>query len=159
MRHRVAAAATLSIAAVLGAASPVLASGQTEHFSLMDVSTNESSVVYSVIATGDFTAGGTAMMTGKVVTLQLPDGTITLQVSGKHHTVNRTTTKDACLQAKTSSGSYSISGGAGAYAGLHGSGQATNNITFVETSINGNCSSTNAAVQAVITASGPVSFG
>ena len=93
MRKAIAAAA-LSVAAgaaALGIATSAAASTGTgtgtEHFSLISVSTNKSHVVFSAIAAGRFTAGGTAVMTGKVVTLRFPAGTITLNVTNQHRTI------------------------------------------------------------------------
>jgi hypothetical protein len=142
-------------AAALGIASSAAASTSTEHFSLISVSTNESHIVYSVIATGRFTAGGTAAMTGKKVTLRFQHGTITLNVTNRHHTV---TSYPGCLQTEASSGTYTIAGGTGAYTGISGSGKAAVHVTFVENTVNGTCSDNPAAIQAIITASGPVSL-
>jgi len=142
-------------AAALAIASPAAASTSTEHFSLISVSTNESHIVYSVIATGRFTAGGTAVMTGKKVTLRFQQGTIALNVTNRHHTI---TSYPGCLQTDTSSGTYAIAGGTGAYTGISGSGTSAVKVTFVENMVNGTCSGNPAAIQAIVTASGPVSL-
>jgi hypothetical protein len=156
MRKAIAAVILLIAAgaAALGIASSAAASTSTEHFSLISVTTNQSHVVFSAIATGRFTAGGTAIMTGKVVTLRFQQGTITLNVKNQH----RTTTKYPCLQEEASSGTYTIAGGTGAYTGIGGWGKSAVNLTFVDTKVNGRCSDTPAAVQAIVTASGPVSL-
>lgn len=154
------AAATLSVAAgaaALGIATSAAASTGTgtEHFSLISVSTNKSHVVFSAIAAGRFTAGGTAVMTGKVVTLRFPAGTITLNVTNQHRTI---TSYPACLQTEASSGTFAIASGTGAYNRISGSGKSTANITFVETMASGKCSDNTAAAQAIIAASGLVSL-
>ena len=157
MRKAIAAAA-LSVAAgaaALGIATSAAASTSTEHFSLISVSTNKSHVVFSAIAAGRFTAGGTAVMTGKVVTLRFPAGTITLNVTNQHRTI---TSYPACLQTEASSGTFAIASGTGAYNRISGSGKSTANITFVETMASGKCSDNTAAAQAIITASGLVSL-
>ena len=161
MRKAIAAAA-LSVAAgaaALGIATSAAASAGTgtgtEHFSLISVSTNKSHVVFSAIAAGRFTAGGTAVMTGKVVTLRFPAGTITLNVTNQHRTI---TSYPACLQTEASSGTFAIASGTGAYNRISGSGKSTANITFVETMASGKCSDNTAAAQAIITASGLVSL-
>ena len=165
MRKAIAAAA-LSVAAgaaALGIATSAAASTGTgtgtgtgtEHFSLISVSTNKSHVVFSAIAAGRFTAGGTAVMTGKVVTLRFPAGTITLNVTNQHRTI---TSYPACLQTEASSGTFAIASGTGAYNRISGSGKSTANITFVETMASGKCSDNTAAAQAIITASGLVSL-
>ena len=156
MRKAIAAAALLAAAgaAALGIATSAAASTSTEHFSLISVSTSNSHVVFSAITTGRFTAGGKAVMTGKVVTLRFPAGTITLNVTNRHRTITR---YPACLQTEASSGTYTIADGTGAYNGISGSGKSTANITFVETMASGKCSDNTAAAQAIVTASGPVS--
>ncbi len=143
--------ATPVVAGMAGAA----AGTSTEHFSLMDDSTTQSSTTYSALATGAFADGGTATKTGSVLTLELSKGSITLAVKNKHHNVSDGT---GCVQTLSSSGTYTITGGTGAYSGISGSGTATVNGTFVESQSGGSCSSSMLAGQETVAASGPVSL-
>lgn len=149
--------AAVAVAAVLTVAgiSSATANTKTEHFSFIDTSTNQSSAVYSAIATGAFAAGGTSSMIGRRVTVQFPAGTITLSIEKSHSHKRKS---PACVQVKSSSGRYTISGGTGVYKGISGSGNSTVSITFVEPTIDGNCSTTPDAVQALIAADGPISL-
>jgi hypothetical protein len=145
-----------AIAAALGIANSAAAGSSTEHFSLIDVSTNESQVVFSAIATGRFTAGGSAVVTGKgVVTMRFQEGTVTLRIKNRHRMI---TSYPGCLQTQASSGTYTIADGTGAYKGISGSGKSASNVTLVDTMANGRCSGSPAAIQAVAMASGPVSL-
>jgi hypothetical protein len=137
-------------------ATPSAAAAGIEKFSLMDASTNESSVVYSTIATGSFTDGGTASKVGGVLTMQLSKGSITLQIKSKHHGA---TSEHDCAQTQSSSGDYTITGGTGSYSNITGTGSATVNVTLVEADSGGNCSSAPLAAQGTISASGHVSLG
>ncbi len=111
-----------------------------------------------MIATGDFIAGGTARQKSKgVLTLHFSAGTITLDIA-KSHKNSASQTATACIQTQTGSGTYTITGGTGAYRGISGTGRATLHNTFVEDAANGHCSNASAAVQSLITASGPVSL-
>lgn len=148
-----------SLAAMLMIVAGATATSTTERFSFADTSTSNAPPIWSVIATGDFTAGGTA--TGKskgVLTLRFPGGTITLHTAKHHRTLSKDQTATACIQTATSSGTYTIAGGTGPYKGVSGSGRSTVDNTFVEQVVNGHCSNAFAAVQSLITASGPVSL-
>jgi hypothetical protein len=147
----VAIASGLALASTAGAST----STRTEHFSFIDTSINQTSVAYSAIATGGFTAGGTATKNGAVFTMQFPSGTITLNVKTSH---SHKTESPTCFQSKTSAGNYKISGGTGTYQGISGSGSATVNVTIVETPTNGTCPESQDAAQAIVLASGPVSL-
>jgi hypothetical protein len=149
----VAAAAALAIS---GAATAT-PSTKTEHFSLVDASTNHSAA-FSAIATGGFTAGGTAIVDKGKATLQFPGGTITMKINRGHSDLVKINTNSACLQASSGTGTYTIAGGTGAYAGITGSGKATKHLAFVEKAVKGNCAADFAAVQAIVTLSGPVSL-
>jgi len=132
------------------------AGGSAEHFSFMTDSTNQSDVVYSAIATGEFTDGGTATMSGKTLTIQLAAGTIAFAIKKGHHNVAE---GPGCVQHQTSSGAYSITGGTGAYKSISGSGTTSVSVTFVESASGSSCSSVPTAAQAIIIAGEPVSLG
>jgi hypothetical protein len=152
----------ISIAAVLLATAiptgrVAAAQTQTERFSFIDTSTTAPKPVFSVIATGAFTDGGTATMTSKgVLDLTLSAGTITFRLGNDSGPSDKTETVTTCAQSQTKDGSYSIVGGTGAYKGITGSGHSTEDDTFVEPLIHGSCSNSFAAAQALVTASGPV---
>ncbi len=143
----------LALAAAITATSSATASTRSEHFSLVTTSTSPSNHVFSAIATGAFTAGGTARISGGTAAMRFSAGTITLALTARH---TRTTNTD-CVQTKRIDGAYRITGGTGAYAGMHGSGTLAFKVTIVEGSSNGTCSATLAAAQGVLTANGAVS--
>jgi hypothetical protein len=150
----------VSGAAAIATASAATGTTKTERFRLIDTSPAAGPPVYSVIATGAFIAGGTATGgngTG-VLTLHLSSGTITLEGKKQHRHLTKTETATACMQSTSSSITYAIAQGTGAYKGISGSGHATDNDAFVEQVVHGACSNKFAAVQGVITASGPVSL-
>src|SRR5580704_3445734 len=149
-------AAACFAAPLIMQATPAAAAAGVEKFSLMDASTTQSNVVYSAIATGAFTDGGTASKVGAVLTLQLSKGSITLQIKSKHHGA---IAEHDCAQTQSSSGDYTITGGTGSYSNVTGAGSATVNVTLVEADSDGNCSSVPLAAQGTISASGHVSLG
>ena len=149
----------VSGAAAFSAASVATASTKTEHFTLITTSTIAGQPVYSVIATGAFIDGGTATHEGKGgLRLHLSSGTITLDGKRQHPRITKTETGTACMQTASTSISYTIAQGTGAYKGISGSGRATDNDTFVEQVVHGDCTSNFAAAQGIITASGAVSL-
>jgi hypothetical protein len=149
------AAALLVPALVIAAVAT--ASTTTERFSLADAKASNGPPVWSVIATGHFIAGGTATQKRKgVLMLHFSAGTITLKIGNNHKKLSKDQTATACIQTQTGSGTYTIAAGTGAYRGIAGSGRATLHNTFVEDAANGHCSNAVAAVQSLITASGPV---
>jgi hypothetical protein len=151
----VAASVTLTLMIAAGAT----ATTATERFSFADTSTSAGPPAWSVIATGDFIAGGTAAQKTKgVLTLHFSAGTITLHTTKHHQKLSKNQTATACIQTSNSSGTYTIAGGTGAYRGISGSGRSTLHNTFVERVVNGQCSNAFTAVQSLITASGPVSL-
>jgi hypothetical protein len=151
-----------SLAPTLMVADGAGAATTTERFSFADTSTSAGPPVWSVIATGDFIAGGTATKKGKgVLTLRFAAGTIALEIVRQHNVTSKSQTATACIQTETSSSgssTYKIAGGTGAYQGISGSGRTTFGATFVEQVVNGDCASAFAAIQSLITASGPVSL-
>lgn len=161
--HKLTLAVTATLAASLAPALMITAGAsgtiKTERFSFADTSTSAGPPVWSVIATGDFIAGGTATQKSKgVLALHFSAGTITLHIVKQGKEVSKGQTATACIQTETSSSAYKIAGGTGAYQGISGSGRATLDNTFVEQLVNGACSSAFTAVQSFITASGPVSL-
>jgi hypothetical protein len=146
-----------SLAPTLMIAAGASATAKTERFSFADTSTSAGPPVWSVIATGDFIAGGTATLNSKGdLTLHLSAGTITFHTAKENKNVSKIQTATACSQTQSSASAYTIAGGTGAYQGISGSGRATLDNTFVEQVVNGDCSSAFAAVQSLITASGSV---
>ncbi len=153
-----ATAAALLVPALVIAAGAT-ASTTTEHFTFADAKASLGPPTWSVIATGDFIAGGTATQKSKgVLTLRFAAGTITFDLGKSHKNLSKNQTATACIQTQTGSGTYTIAGGSGAYQGIAGSGRATLDNTFVEDAVKGKCSSAAAAVQSLITANGPVSL-
>lgn len=153
-----ATAATFLVPALVIAAGAT-ASTTTEHFSFADAKASLAPPTWSVIATGDFTAGGTATQKRKgVLTLRFAAGTITLDIGGNGKKTSKDQTATACIQTQTGSGTYTIADGTGAYQGISGSGRATLHNTFVEDAVKGHCSKAAAAVQSLITTRGTISL-
>jgi hypothetical protein len=163
MRRIILAAATIgaAVVAVTGAATAA-SHTKIEHFSLIDVSPGPP--LFSVIATGAFTAGGT--YDNLTHTLRFQDGAIKFAAS--HGTIKTTGTL-TCLPGESplhepelteaSHGTYTIEGGTGAYKGIKGSGTTVGKVTLVDGSIHGKCASEKpAAAQIVTDGSGPVSL-
>jgi hypothetical protein len=132
---------------------------RTEHFTFM--STAVTADKFNVIATGAFTAGGTATPLAAKNTLRFPGGTI--EVAGKNkgkpvYTANTTT----CYETLSQKGSYTITGGTGKYQGITGSGTFVLSIRQFAPIVGGKCdtkTSKRAPSQGVITATGPVTLG
>jgi len=151
--------AAVSGAATIATASAATGTTNTERFTLIATSTAAGPPVYSVIATGAFIDGGIAAHGRKGgLTLHLSSGTITLDRNKPHPQVTKTETATACMQTASSRFGYTIAQGTGAYKGISGSGHATDHDAFIEQVVQGDCSNKFAAVQGVITASGPVSL-
>lgn len=155
MRKKLIPALVVAIAAAVPVVASATARTNTERFSFINTSTKP---VYSVIARGAFIDGGTATKAKGDLVLHLSAGTITLHTSKPPAHTTTTTTATACLQTQTKHGAYTIVGGTGAYTGLTGSGRSDNVATFVEQASNGTCANSFTAVQAVVTASGPVTL-
>lgn len=130
----------------------------TEHFSFISTSTTNEAK-YSAIATGPITAGGTAELMGSKGKIVFPAGTI--DVTNKLTAApTEGGSKQKCLSVFTEKGTYTLTGGTGAYTGISGSGRFSLKSTGVGMIKHGKCdissSSKPAASQEVITASGPV---
>lgn len=158
MRKIITTTATLAAAAVIASAATATTSAETEHLSLINIATHESHV-YSAIATGGFTAGGTAIVTknATAIKLRFPTGTIKLAVKPAH---NKTTMNHACLLHEAERGTFTIVSGTGAYKGIRGSGTVTATATFVGAMVGGKCSNNTpaTAIQIVDTGTGRVSL-
>jgi hypothetical protein len=128
-----------------------------EHFQIM--STSETSSRQSIIATGLFTAGGVDHLGARVDTVVFPDGTFKIAHSagvGTPHFNPKT-----CLGLVAINGTYRLSHGTGAYAGIRGHGIYRVNLTMVAArNAAGKCSDRlpPAAFQLIIRATGPVSL-
>lgn len=126
-RTAVAVLTALIASATVSGASVAAASGATSHssrhgperFALVGTSTK--SGLFSVIATGLFTDGGTVNIFASRPTIKLGAGTL------RFHDVDRpgkvTFNKATCLETITGRGTYKLSHGTGKYAGISGSGR------------------------------------
>lgn len=158
----------ISVVAVAGAmaatgltaasASQTAGSSGTEHFQLL--ATNPANnAPSSIIATGVFTAGGVDHPGNKVDTVVFPDGTF--KIAHSNGTGTPRFNPRTCLGTIVLNGTYRLSGGTGAYAGISGHGIYRLNIMFVSARNSaGKCSNTlpPAAFQQIIRAQGPVSL-
>jgi hypothetical protein len=154
----VVAAAGAVAAAGLTSASASLAAGSSgfEHFQLVKTAP-ANSAPSSIIARGLFTAGGVDHPGNKVDKVVFPDGTFKIAHSGGTGTprFNRKT----CLGVFALNGTYRLSNGTGAYAGISGHGIYRLNITEVAARNSaGGCSNKlpPVAFQQIIRAQGPV---
>jgi hypothetical protein len=155
-----AAITTVSASAVLGGFGLVTASAsptarQTEHFQI--ISTAATARRLSVIATGEFTAGGTAIggkLTDKLV---FAGGTLTIKYRSTHFTANFD--RRTCLFIETQRGTYRLVDGTGKFAGISGSGRWALGLLGVFTRSKGECVHLSAppTFQAITTAHGPIS--
>ncbi|HYB30282.1 MAG TPA: hypothetical protein VEF89_26995 [Solirubrobacteraceae bacterium] len=153
-----AAAGAVAVALAFATTATGTSRPGTEHFSLINISTHESHT-YSAIATGAFTAGGTAIITNgsTAVTLRFPNGTIKLS---NKPAPPKTTSNASCLLQETSHSTYTILSGTGTYKAISGSGHDTSSATFVGAMVNGKCSNNTpaTAIQIIDTATGPISI-
>jgi hypothetical protein len=130
----------MNVAAVAGAvaaagltsasASPAAEAGRSwfELFQLVTTSPNSHAPI-SLIATGVFTAGGVNHPGNKVDTAVFPDGTF--KIAPANGTSTLRFNPKTCLGVFAQNGSYRLSHGTGAYAGISGHGIYRENITFV----------------------------
>ncbi len=152
----VGAAATIAASLAISGAAAAAPTTKTEHFSF--VSTAITGNTFSAIATGAFTAGGTANLPSGKGTLKFPGGTI--KVTNKAGRAKNNFNAKACLSTSVQAGTFKIISGTGVYAGITGSGKYTGSFTEVGPVVAGKCSSKGnpVAVQSIITASGPVTL-
>jgi hypothetical protein len=153
-----AAAAAAAVALAITGAATATTNTKTEHFSFIQTQTSGNENLYSAIATGGVTDGGTALAGKGTATLRFSRGTIKLAT--KHGQPHSNANLKLCLETYANSGTYTILSGTGAYKGISGSGKYTLHTTDVGPIINGKCSTTanGIADQGIIIASGPVSL-
>ena len=154
-----AAAATAAVPTASASAPVASLQAHTERFSFIDTSVHSPQPVFSVVATGAFTDGGTAAQKGSNgLVLKLSAGTITFRTATHVSRTSKSETVSVCVQTQAKHGSYTIVGGTGASRGITGSGHSVMGATFVERLVHGACANGFSAVQAVVTASGPVAL-
>jgi hypothetical protein len=129
-----------------------------EHFRI--ISTRASSHHQSVLARGQFTAGG-YRVPGKVVNLRATDKMVFR--SGTFRMFRRITRQwlplptSACLIRETIHGRYSLGSGTGAYTGISGSGSFALRIRGVIRRSHGKCGGKMTVFQQITYAGGPIS--
>jgi hypothetical protein len=96
----------------------------------------------NVIATGDFTAGGTMTAVTGGDTVKLPGGTFKVLLATTSTTTLNPTT---CLEKIAGNGTYSVTGGTGTYIGIKGSGKVRGTVTEVFPRKSGKCDQSAAA--------------
>jgi hypothetical protein len=103
------------------------ATARIEHFRIM--STSATSHEQSVIATGEFTAGGIAKPGRFIDGLAFPGGTFKI----KYHftTFKASFNPRTCLLTESQRGTYRLGHGTGGYAGIRGSGKVSVDIVGV----------------------------
>jgi hypothetical protein len=158
----------MSVVAVAGAvaatgltaasASQAAGSSGFEFFQL--VNTNPANnAPSSIIARGAFTAGGVDHPGSKVDTVVFPNGTF--KIAHSNGTGTPRFNAKTCLSTIALNGTYRLSGGTGAYAGISGHGIYRLNILIVGArNAAGKCSHKlpPTAFQQIIKAQGPVSL-
>lgn len=147
------AAGAIAVSGVAAAAAHTSASG-TEQFQIM--STSATSSTSSIIARGVFTAGGVDHAGSKVDTAVFSNGSF--KIAHSKGTGSQSFNPKTCLMTVNQHGTYKLSGGTGAYAGISGSGTYQVSILAVAARSGGTCSKTKppVAFQQIIKASGPV---
>jgi hypothetical protein len=160
VRKTILAGATMAVAASFAITGAAAASPSTgiEHFSFITTATSGNPNLFSAIATGAFTAGGTANLPSGKGTLKFSGGTI--KTTSKSGPMKNKVNSKLCLVVSTQSGTYKLVGGTGVYKGISGSGKYTARFTEVGPIVGGKCSTTANAVaaQGIITGSGPVTL-
>ena len=129
-----------------------------EHFQLVTTSA-ANNAPETIIASCAFTTGGVNHPGNKVNTAEFPNGTF--KIAHSNGTGTPRFNPRTCLGVITLNGTYRLSGGTGAYAGISGHGIYRLNITFVGARNSaGQCSNKlpPAAFQQIIRAQGPVSL-
>jgi hypothetical protein len=141
-------------------ASPAAGAGQSGFEFFQFVTTSPSSAApVSIIARGVFTAGGVNHPGNKVDTAVFPDGTF--KIAHSNGTGTPRFNPKTCLGVITLNGTYRLSSGTGAYAGVSGHGIYRLNILIVAARNSaGKCSNKlpPVAFQQIIKAQGPVSL-
>ena len=144
----------------LTAASAAAGAGNsgTEFFQLVNA-TVANNAPSSIIARGVFTAGGVDHPGNKVDTVVFPNGTF--KIAHSNGTGTPRFNAKTCLSTLALNGTYRLSGGTGAYAGISGHGIYRLNILIVGArNAAGKCSNKlpPTAFQQIIRAQGPVSL-
>ena len=155
----VAAAGAFGMAAAMAgtgltAAGASPRAGQAEAFRLVS---GQVSGLASVIATGAFTAGGTANLNTGSVTLHFRGGTV--RVNPRATRTNSSVDQRNCLLTVLQQGTYQLGQGTGRYAHLTGAGTYVLSVTgLLARNARGRCTESRPArsLQQVITAHGPV---
>jgi hypothetical protein len=158
----------MSVVAVAGAlaatgltaasASQAAGSSGFEHFQLVTTSA-ANNAPESIIASGAFTAGGVNHPGNTVDTAVFPNGTF--KIAHSSGTGTPRFNPRTCLGVIVLNGTYRLSGGTGAYAGISGHGIYRLNILIVSArNAAGKCSNKlpPTAYQQIIRAQGPVSL-
>jgi hypothetical protein len=103
-----------------------------------------------------FTAGGVDHSGNKVDTAVFSNGSF--KIAHSKGTGSQSFNPKTCLMTISQHGTYALSGGTGAYAGISGSGKYQLSILAVAARSGGKCSRTKppVAFQQIIKASGPV---
>lgn len=153
-----AAAATVVGGAGLAVASTHSGLSGTENFQMM--TTSATATTDSVIAHGVFTAPGVdhESQSNNTAKFVFSNGTVSVKHSPGKGTQNFN--PKTCLLTIDFHGTYTITGGSGAYAGITGSGKYQLGILAIGARSGGKCSQSKppVAFHQVINASGPVSL-
>jgi hypothetical protein len=156
----VVAAGTVAISGLTAAGASQTSSHRatgTEHFQL--VTTSAAFRKIGVIATGAFTAGGVDTVTRTSDTFKFHGGTFVLSHSRGHG--KQSFDPRTCLLAVSQHGTFTLSHGTGAYAGISGHGKYTLSLLEISARTSaGKCSQTKkpVATQQIIRAQGPVTL-
>jgi hypothetical protein len=154
----VAVGGAMAATGLTAASASQAGSSGTEFFQL--VTTNPANnAPSSIIARGVFTAGGVDHPGSKVDTVVFPNGTF--KIAHSNGTGTPRFNAKTCLGTIALNGTYRLSGGTGAYAGISGHGIYRLNILIVAArNAAGKCSQKlpPAAFQQIIRAQGPVSL-
>jgi hypothetical protein len=154
----VAVAGAMATGLTAASASQAAGSSGFEFFQL--VNTNPANnAPSSIIARGAFTAGGVDHPGSKVDTVVFPNGTF--KIAHSNGTGTPRFNAKTCLATFALNGTYKLSGGTGAYAGISGHGIYRLNILIVGARNSaGKCSQKlpPTAFQQIIKAQGPVSL-
>jgi hypothetical protein len=128
-----------------------------EHFRI--ISTSTTSVRQSVLATGQFTAGG-YLVPGQVVSLRSTDKVVfpsgTFQLARHITRQSLPLPTSSCFVQETIRGTYSLKNGTGAFRGISGSGGFTLGIKGVIRRSKGGCGGAMTVYQSIMYAGGSV---
>jgi hypothetical protein len=151
-------AGALAATGLTAASASAAGSSGFEYFQLVTTSAANGAPL-SIIARGVFTAGGVNHPGNRVDTAVFPDGTF--KITHSNGTGTPRFNPRTCLAVFALNGTYTLSGGTGAYAGITGHGIYRLSITEVAARNSaGQCSNKlpPAAFQQIIRAQGPVSL-